>query len=169
MSGLLKAIVVVLGVFVGAALVISPSLARIGEVWKRAEVKIDNQYITADVVKTESAREKGLGGRTSLGINEGMLFLFSRPEPYEFWMKDMMIPIDLVWIAGGKIVGFEKNMPPPKAGTPDSELPVYVPPGPVDEVLELHAGRIDLLKAKIGDEVSVRPLVPKSPVLQNPQ
>ncbi len=169
MSGFLKAFILLLGIAVGASLIAVPYIEQLNKVQRKAEVKINNQYITADVVKTEAAREKGLGGRTALGVNDGMLFIFSKPELYEFWMKDMVIPIDLIWIANGKIVGFEENMQPPSPGTPDSGLQIYAPPSPVDEVLELRAGRVSLLQAKVGDQVFTRTLIPTSQALQNPQ
>ncbi len=145
------------------------SVGKTGQAWGKAEVKINGQYITADVVKDEAARDKGLSGRADLGANEGMLFLFKNLGNYGFWMKGMVIPIDLIWISDGKTVGFEQNMQPPATGTPDNNLQVYYPPQPIDEVLELKAGRILTLGAETGDAVSVKPLVPESGVLSNPQ
>ncbi len=169
MSGFLKALIVLLGVAIGVSLVTIPYVEEVGKVQKKAEVKINNQYITADIAKDETTRDKGLGGRSSLGVNEGMLFLFPQAGQYGFWMKDMLIPIDLIWIYQGKIVGFEQNMQPPVPGTPDNALQQYLPPSPVDEVLELHAGRVSLLQAAVGDQVFIKPLIPTSQVLQNPQ
>jgi len=78
-------------------------------------------------------------------------------------MKDMKFPIDLVWISDGKIVGFEENMQPPAdINVLDSKLENYLPPEPVDRVLELHAGRVGLLKANIGDPILVKPLLPQA-------
>ncbi len=169
MPGFLKTLVVIAGFAVGAAAVALPYLDQIGKVQKKAEVRIGQQYITADVAKDEPTREKGLGGRADLGINDGLLFIFPQAGNYGFWMKGMLIPIDLVWIAGGKIVGFEENMQPPAPGTPDADLKVYYPPQSVDRVLELRAGRVRLLQANIGDPVYVRTLIPTSRILQNPR
>ncbi|MCL4400115.1 DUF192 domain-containing protein [Patescibacteria group bacterium] len=168
MSGFLKALIVLLGVALGAAAISIPYIDQINKVQKKAEIKINDQYITADVVKTEAARDKGLGGRSELGINEGMLFIFNKAEAYGFWMKGMEIPIDIVWIYKGIIVGFNENVNP-EPGVSDDKLKVYYPPQPVDQVLELRSGRISLLKAKIGDNVYVRPLIPASGILSNPQ
>jgi uncharacterized membrane protein (UPF0127 family) len=89
-----------------------------------------------------------------------MYFIFDSPDYYSFWMKGMKFPIDIVWISGGKIVGFEENMQPPAdPNSPVSALKEYAPPAPVDRVLELHAGRVRLLKAAVGDGVLVKPLI----------
>lgn len=169
MSGFLKALIVLLGFAVGAAAIAIPYIDQINKVQKKAEIKIGEQYITADIAKDEPMREKGLAGVTNLGINDGLLFIFPSAGNYGFWMKGMLIPIDLIWIADGKIVGFEENMQPPAPGTPDQNLKVYYPPQAVDKVLELHAERVSLLQAHVGDPVYIRTLIPTSQALQNPQ
>lgn len=136
-------------------------LNHIDSATNKVNIKIGEQYIVAEMAKTEADRQKGLGGRTSIGLNEGMYFMFDEPGVYSFWMKDMKFPIDLVWISNGKIVGFEENMQPPAdPNAPDSQLKSYLPLELVDRVLELHAGRVALFKATVGDSVLVKPLVP---------
>jgi uncharacterized membrane protein (UPF0127 family) len=76
-------------------------------------------------------------------------------------MKDMKFPIDIVWINGDKIVGFEENVQP-MPGARDSDLKIYYPPAPVNKVLELKAGRVELLRAGVGDTVKIRPLIKRS-------
>ena len=77
-------------------------------------------------------------------------------------MKGMKFPIDIIWISQGKIIGFEENMLPPiDLKAPDSELKNYLPPGEVDRILELHSGRVKLLRTKIGDYVMAKPLIEK--------
>lgn len=168
MSGFLKAFILLLGVAIGAAALSIPYIDQLSKIQKKAEIKINDQYITADVVSTPATRDKGLGGVTNLGINNGMLFLFNKPEAYGFWMKGMVIPIDIVWMYNDVVVGFTENMQP-EPGVPDNKLKVYYPPQPVDKVLELRAGRVALLKAQIGDKVYIKPLVPTSQALNNPQ
>jgi len=126
---------------------------------KKVEVKINDQYIIAEVADNEKLRTKGLSGKKVIGVNEGMLFLFDAPGNYGFWMKDMKFPIDLVWIFENKVVGFEKHLMPLDKEKPN--LRIYYPPRIIDKVLELKAGRVDLLKLKIGDEVFIRPILKK--------
>ena len=154
-----KVVVVFLGVMVGASLFSISYLNKITEIKRKSEVKINNQTVVVDVVKTDRDRERGLSGRDDLGINEGMLFLFENPGNYGIWMKGMKFPIDIIWINGSEIVGFEKNVEP-EPGVSDGELMIYYPPEAANKILELKAGRANILRVKIGDEVKIRPLVP---------
>jgi uncharacterized membrane protein (UPF0127 family) len=106
------------------------------------------------VVQTESERKKGLAGKLSLAQNEGMLFVFDQKNVYpSFWMKDTLIPLDIIWIKGNKITKIEKNVQPPAPGTLDSQLKLYYPDKPIDYVLEVNAGFSDLNNVKVGDSV----------------
>jgi uncharacterized membrane protein (UPF0127 family) len=79
-------------------------------------------------------KEKGLGGRFSLPADEGMLFVFSPEGEYGFWMKDTLIPLDIVWIKADKTVaGVAYNV------MPDTYPQIFLPPQPILYVLELNA------------------------------
>jgi hypothetical protein len=104
----------------------------------RAEILIDGRIkVAADVASTPVTREKGLSGRESLELDEGMLFVFMRADRYAFWMKDMKFAIDILWIKDDEIVDITTDAPPPAAGAP---LERYFPMYPVDKVLEVPAG-----------------------------
>ncbi|MCP6719950.1 MAG: DUF192 domain-containing protein [Patescibacteria group bacterium] len=152
-------VVVFLGVIIGASLFSAPYLSKLKEIKRKSEVKINNQTIVVEVVKTDKDREQGLSGRDNLGINEGMLFLFENPGNHGIWMKGMKFPIDIIWISGNEIIGFEENVEP-EPGVGVGELTVYYPPETVNKVLELKAGRVSLLRVRVDDEVKIRPLVP---------
>jgi len=147
---------VIIGVGVGSVLYLN----RITSLEGKVEVRVRNQIIIAETVADEASRARGLAGHAPLGINEGMLFRFDEPGIYPFWMKGMTFPIDIVWISGNSVAGFEEWVPV-EAGVPDDKLKLYVPPAPVDKVLELAAGRVRILRAEAGDSVYVRPLVKK--------
>lgn len=84
---------------------------------------------------TEAARERGLGGRTSLPANAGMLFVFSRPDYYGFWMKDTLIPLDMFWLDDkGQVVSMALNV------ATSSYPGVFYPVAPALYVLETNAG-----------------------------
>jgi uncharacterized membrane protein (UPF0127 family) len=158
--GVVGLVVFIVGFTAGVTFASLYYLQRIEAVTNKVNIKLNDQYIVAEVAKDESSREKGLSGRDSIGLNEGMYFIFDAPASYSFWMKGMKFPIDIVWISNGKIVGFEENMQPPAdPNLPDGQLKEYFPPAPVDRVLELHAGRVRLLKSGVGDEILVKPLV----------
>lgn len=150
---------VVFGVVIAVVAIGVPYFSSLFSLENKGEVKIREQTIVVDIVKNPEARAKGLSGRAELAVNEGMLFLFDEPQYYPFWMKDMRFPIDIVWIAENTIVGFEERVPP-EPGLPDRALTNYVPPVPVDKVLELAAGRVSLLRAAVGDTVRIRRFLP---------
>lgn len=149
---------VLLGTLSVAAIIVAASaliiFLRGGTPVNSATISINGQTIYAEVVSTESAREKGLGGRNGIALDGGMLFAFDGPRLHGIWMKDMQFPIDIVWMAGGKIVSIEENVDP-QIGASASELTTYFPETYDDSVLELHAGRAKTLGAHTGDTVTI--------------
>lgn len=120
-----------------------------------ATVTVGGQTVMVRVAETEAQKAQGLAGTPQLAWNEGMLFPFSQKQELEFWMKGMLIPIDIIWIADKHIVGIEHNVPLPSAGAPDEQLPRYRSPAPADMVLEVRAGFASKYDLKTGDPVSV--------------
>lgn len=119
-------------------------------------VTIDNVKTEIEVAKTETEREKGLSGRQSLDSGKGMLFVFGEDSAApKFWMKDMLIPIDIIWIKDGKIIRIDKNVPIPAKNTPDSKLKTYSAGSFVNYVLEVNAGFSDTNSIKVGDTVTL--------------
>lgn len=135
-----------------AAIVVLVSLLGLYYVLRplQAKVRIKDAVFAVDVAVTEAQKQKGLGGRDSLPDGHGMLFPYDHIEQYEFWMKDMRFPIDIVWIRGKTVVDISQNVPPPKA----NERPVIVKPSEaVDKVLEIKAGSSKEFGISIGDYV----------------
>jgi hypothetical protein len=160
---MLPAITRVLFVVFGAILSVTafsmPYFNRLEAVKNKAEVKINDQIIIAEVAHDEESRSLGLSGREKLNINEGMLFIFEDPGVYPFWMKDMKFPIDIIWIdSDNRIADIDENVQP-EPGVLEENLAQYKPPIPVERVLELRAGRAQLLSAEVGDLIKARPLV----------
>lgn len=114
-------------------------------------VRIGEHKFTVDLAITDREKELGLGGRTFMKPDHGMLFPYDHKDQYHFWMKGMQIPIDIVWIRDNNIVDISKNVPIATSGA----LPVYTPSTLVNKVLELNAGTTDRLGIKIGDVVVV--------------
>lgn len=106
-------------------------------VGRSATVRVQQHTIYAEVARSDRAKARGLSKRQNLPAKKGMLFPFDTPGVYEFWMRDMRIGIDIVWIQDGKIVEISRAVPPPAPGAE----PVRVrPSSPVTHVLEVHAG-----------------------------
>jgi len=86
--------------------------------------------------------------RDSLGQYEGMLFVFDEDSQCSMWMKNTLIPLDILWVdRGKKIVHIEKNVPPCRS----SPCPVYRSSAYVRYVLEVNAGFTDNHRINVGD------------------
>ncbi|MGB0757774.1 MAG: DUF192 domain-containing protein [Patescibacteria group bacterium] len=117
-------------------------------------VTIRGHRLNVDVAATPQARAQGLAGREFLADDEGMIFYFEKPEMRSFWMKDMIIPIDIIWIQDFTIVGYEDDVKP-EPGVPDQDLRNYVSPEPVQKVLEVRSGLRKELGWEVGDAVGI--------------
>lgn len=122
----------------------------------KTTITVGGKTVNVEVAKTEATRELGLGGRTSLAADAGMLFVFdSKGISPGFWMKGMLFPLDIIWISGGKIVAIDKNIQAPAAGTPDENLVIYNAGVPIDYVLEVNAGYSANNGVKVGTLVDL--------------
>jgi len=69
--------------------------------------------VSLEVAATPAERERGLMYRTSLAEGRGMLFVFDEDRNHSFWMKNTLIPLDLLFIArDGTVVGIHANAKP---------------------------------------------------------
>lgn len=90
-----------------------------------------------EIATTTAAQARGLGGRVDIPENYGMLFVFPTDDRRGFWMKDMLAPIDIVWLSDtGVVLGYEDSV------APNSYPKAFYPPQPVKYVLETKAGEI---------------------------
>src|SRR3989344_3070019 len=105
-----------------------------------SKVKIGSTEVKVRVSSTVQDLQRGLVGVTRLAWDQGMLFVFPKKDYYSFWMKGMLIPLDIIWLDGQQVIGLSENVQPPDSQTPDSDLPAYRIFKPVDYVLEVPAG-----------------------------
>jgi hypothetical protein len=99
------------------------------------QITLGDAKVDAEIVATPEARTKGLSGRESLAEDEGMLFIFDTDDVHSFWMKDMLISIDMIWLTADKrVVHIEAN------ATPESYPASFGPHTPTRYVLEVPAG-----------------------------
>jgi uncharacterized membrane protein (UPF0127 family) len=89
--------------------------------------------IKAEVAQTEEEHEIGLMFRTSMGSNEGMIFIFERPGKQCFWMKNTLIPLAVAFVGDDGTIA---NVDEMKAQTLNPHCSVK----PVRFVLEMNAG-----------------------------
>jgi uncharacterized membrane protein (UPF0127 family) len=100
-----------------------------------------------DMATNDAERSHGLMFRKSLGPYEGMLFDFHQELPVSFWMKNTLIPLDMIFIAAdGTIRHIHSNAVPLSTDTIPSQFPVR-------GVLEINGGSAKLLGLKPGDKV----------------
>jgi hypothetical protein len=116
----------------------------------KARVEFAGHTLRVDVADTDDLQRRGLGGRPRLAPDEGMLFVYAERARHAFWMKGMLIPIDMIWLDGRRVVHIAHDVPPPAEGVPDARLPTYEPAEPADLVLELAAGRARQLGLQVG-------------------
>lgn len=94
---------------------------------------------TCEVASTPEERSVGLMGRGELPLDGGMLFVFDAPCNATFWMKDTLIPLDIVFVhENGTVVKVAEADPEPD--TPIEELTRYASDTPVIWVVELNQG-----------------------------
>jgi uncharacterized membrane protein (UPF0127 family) len=102
---------------------------------------------TVEVASTPEQQERGLMFRTSLAGDRGMIFPWDSQQPATFWMKDTLIPLDIVFIGvDGRIARIAANAKPMSLDPIPSEVPV-------SGVLELRGGRAAELGIREGDRV----------------
>lgn len=99
---------------------------------------------------TPAAQARGLSGRDEIPENYGMLFVFPTADVQGFWMKDMLVSIDIIWLDdAGRIVGIEPEV------SPDTYPQIYSAPTPVRYVLEMRAGSAAARGWKVGTKVPI--------------
>lgn len=116
---------------------------------KSDEVIIGSHVLKVKIADTNEERMQGLSGKENLEEDEGLLFIFTKPSKYGFWMKDMNFPIDIAWIDKNKIIiHIESDVATttyPKVFYPNEDA-LYV--------LETRASFFEKNKIKIGDIVN---------------
>jgi len=100
-----------------------------------------------EVARSPEEQAQGLMFRDSLAPDRGMIFPYETPQPIAFWMKNTLIPLDMVFIGPDRrISGIAENTVP-------LSLDPVPSPGPVSAVLEIAGGRSAQLGLKPGDQV----------------
>ena len=119
----------------------------------RVTLQVAGRPVVVELAVTAAERNQGLMHRTSLGADAGMLFLFTDDRPRTFWMRNTLIPLDIIFLdADGSV----QNV---AAGEPGVEVPGYMSRRPARMVLELNAGWAAAHGLKPGDRIEVPPEV----------
>lgn len=118
--------------------------------FKRPNLRLDSGHtIHIEHAKSPEELRTGLMFRRKLPINHGMLFHFHKPDHWIFWMKNTLIPLDIIWINQHKrVIYFLDHVPPCAKDTP---CPLYKPLTIEKSkyVLEIAAGERQRLHIKL--------------------
>jgi uncharacterized membrane protein (UPF0127 family) len=110
---------------------------------------------TMEVVSTPSARAYGLMFRRELAERAGMLFVFPAEEVQSFWMKNTLIPLDMVFVSKElRVVGVLERVPPL---TEDSRKV----DAPSTYVLEFAGGTMSRFGIGVGSVLSIQGVLPR--------
>ena len=119
---------------------------------KAAQVTINQRVIRTELALTDQEQYQGLSGRDSLQSGQGMLFVFSHPGTYQFVMRNMKFPLDIIWINDAQVSYIAKNLPPDGADFKH----YYGPDSDAEAVLEVNAGTADLYGWQTGQAVNIK-------------
>ncbi len=142
-----------------AAVATTPQSLSLGQTLPISAIAtISGKPIELEVARTPQEQATGLMHRPSLPDNRGMLFPFNPPLTVSFWMKNVQIPLDMIFLRQGKVLFIAADVPPCRS----EPCPVYGPNVPIDQVIELRGGRAKELGIQVGDAIVVR-YQPSSP------
>lgn len=113
------------------------------------KVCFQNGCVDVKVALKDQDLMRGLQFKKSLPADRGMLFVFPETSLHRFWMKDTLIPLDMVWLDDNKTVIFMESHVLP---CPKDPCPVYGPLEPSRYVLEVNAGYAKTLGIHIGHQ-----------------
>jgi hypothetical protein len=115
-----------------------------------ATIVVGETPFSVEIASTVEEKAHGLMDRESLPENAGMWFVFDSPVQDEFWMKDTLIPLDMIFVGEDmKVVHIHEN------AVPKSLVPIK-PPVPYRYVLEVNGGKTAEHGIKVGDSVERR-------------
>lgn len=115
-------------------------------------VELHGQRFSVELAVDDAGRQHGLMMRTTLAPDHGMLFVFPYTAPLAFWMKNTLIPLDILYFdEDRRLVSMQLNVPPCKA----DPCPSYPSDAPARYVLELSAGTARRIGVRVADELKI--------------
>lgn len=108
------------------------------------ELKLPNESVRLYIADTQEKQEQGLSGVVVLPQNEGMIFTYEKAGNHGFWMKDMNIPLDFIFLNNNKVIYLLENI------SPNTYPAVYSSNSPSDKIIEVNSGFIKKNNIKEG-------------------
>jgi uncharacterized membrane protein (UPF0127 family) len=122
--------------------------------FETVEIKLNDTNYTLEVAKTMAQLSQGLSNRPKLCERCGMIFIFNKEGIKPFWMKDTLIPLDMIWLdSKGKVVSIQTAQPEPNTSV--TKLKIYQNDVNAKYVIELNANDSKKLNLKIGDIINL--------------
>lgn len=116
---------------------------------EKKEISVGSQKLSVWIADTPALQQHGLMSVTHMADTEGMLFVFNSNSVKSFWNKNTLLDLDIVWVAGDRVVGVSALSNEPAHGI------VYVEsPTAVDAALEVNEGWAARHGVKVGDAVA---------------
>lgn len=120
-------------------------------------VELAGKRYTVELASNDAERERGLMFRKRLDADRGMLFVHDREEPLAYWMKNTLIPLDILFFDNQRrLVAQQRDVPPCTLG---DACPPYPSDAPARYVLELNAGQAEKLHLQDGATLRIDPHV----------
>lgn len=112
----------------------------------------DGSTIPVEIADSTAEQRQGLMGRQQMDADSGMLFIFSTPGTYTFWMENTKLDLDFIWLLSGTVIDLRTHVPAGD-GLPSDQVVRIQPAQPADAVLEVPAGFVDRHSIEIGDQL----------------
>jgi len=142
--------IVITTIIIGAVIFIAALFLSASNTATR-QVCFSSACISAEVADTPERRAQGLMFRDSLPEDSGMLFIFETESLHPFWMKNTLIPLDMIWIDSElKIVHIEYAVP-----CTASECETYGPGSPSKYIIEVNGGFTGEHGVGVGDVITI--------------
>lgn len=113
--------------------------------WRDGEqicARVGGQNYLLEVARTAKAQAQGLQNRQSLEREKGMLFIFDKASVPKFWMKNTLIPLDIIWFAADYAAIAQQSMPVEK--DPGNPKNTYEPPQPAQYAVEINQNELEV-------------------------
>ncbi len=117
---------------------------------KETVVSFSNISFNVEIAESEKEKEKGLSGREFLNEKEGLLFSYNSEDYHGVWMKEMLFPIDVIWIDKDLIVvDIKENV------YPETYPEIFYSEKPSMYILEINSGLVKKHEIEVSDKVKL--------------